>query len=55
MRGLRLTSTGPPPQLPIADEVHGRHAWRDSLAPLGVVMVGFVAVAFVLIVLPWLM
>ena len=52
MAAFGPTSTAPPVRRSAAHDVRSQ-VWRDSLAAMGVVLVGIGALAFVLIVLPW--
>jgi hypothetical protein len=53
MRSFGVTSTAPPGRRSIAHEVPSSQVWRDALAAVVVALVGIGALAFVLIVLPW--
>jgi hypothetical protein len=52
MRTFGVTSTAPTVRRSVAQEAHSQ-AWRGSLAAVVVALVGIGALAFVLIVLPW--
>jgi hypothetical protein len=55
MSSFRATSTDTPKwHLVSQDVTHGMSVlWHETLAAVAVVLVGLVALAFVLIVLPW--
>ncbi len=53
MRSFGVTSTAPRVRRSIAHEVPSSQAWRDALEAVVVALVGIGALAFVLIVLPW--
>jgi len=55
MRSLGSTSAGTPKRhLPSEDGTHRMPAlWHETLATVAVVLVGLVALAFVLVILPW--